>query len=134
MDRQKYGKIGENAASNYLINNNYRIIHRNVHIGRFGEIDIIAEQKSGFWPLTKKTLVFVEVKALTSLKENLGFNPEMHVNERKKRKLLHLGEMYMQNNDMRLDTPWRIDVIAVELDKTTADVKNIRHHENAVHL
>ncbi|MDP3963397.1 MAG: YraN family protein [bacterium] len=129
------GNIGEITASNFVINRKYRIIHRNFHIGRYGEIDIIAQENSGFWPFLRKTNVFIEVK---TLKIDPGkvrdFIPEMHINERKSQKLLNLAQIYLSRNGIPMDSSWRIDVIAVEIDCFTGNILNIRHHKNAIHL
>ena len=56
------GKAGEDAAAAYLEEAGYRIIERNVRLGKY-EIDIIAEDR------LRQMLVFVEVKSRT------GFDP-----------------------------------------------------------
>ena len=55
MTKKQIGKIGEDMACNYLLQNNYKIIDRNFHC-RQGEIDIIAVDN------TTKEMVFIEVK------------------------------------------------------------------------
>lgn len=54
---QTIGKQGENIATKYLIQNNYKILERNFNCC-FGEIDIIAKDKNEY--------VFIEVKTRTS--------------------------------------------------------------------
>lgn len=131
--RTEIGIIGENTASKFLINKNYRIIHRNLHIGNFGEIDIVAEKYDGFWPFYKKTVVFVEVKAMISGGNN-DFNPEIHINKEKSNRLIKLATIFLLKNGHELDTFWQIDVIAVEIEEISLEIKEIRHHENAIHL
>lgn len=132
--RTEIGKFGEDAASDFLINKHYRIIHRNFHIGKFGEIDIIAEKKDGFWPVKKKSLVFIEVKTLVVGHFKKEYDPELRVNRVKQQRLIRLARLYLSKNRTKADTPWQIDVIAVEIDSFTGNIKEIRHHENAVHL
>lgn len=60
MSNKTKGKYGEDIAVNYLIKNGYKIVERNYHFSRYGEIDIIA--------LDNNVLCFVEVKARTSNK------------------------------------------------------------------
>ena len=79
--RAEVGLLGETTASNHLIHRNYRIIHRNFHIGRIGEIDIIAEKSKGIWPFNKNlesmtleedlkdTLISAFVKQFTGLQD-----------------------------------------------------------------
>ncbi|EAX48690.1 protein of unknown function UPF0102 [Thermosinus carboxydivorans Nor1] len=69
------GKMGENAAADYLARNGYKILMRNYRC-RIGEIDIVAERQG--------TIVFVEVKTRSS--EKFGF-PAEAVNYRKQQKL-----------------------------------------------
>lgn len=132
--RTEIGRIGEDTASKFLINKNYRIIHRNFHIGRLGEIDIIAEKREGFWPIQKKNLVFVEVKTLVVGNFKKEYDPEMRVNGKKQERLIRLARLYLAKNRIKADTPWQIDVIAVEINSFTGNIMEIRHHENAVHL
>jgi len=134
-NNKETGNIGEITASKFLLHKNYRIVHRNLHIGNFGEIDIIAEKNDGFWPFYKKNIVFVEVKSLKINPEKVKeFIPEMHINERKAEKLIKLAQIYLSRNRIPMDSSWRIDAIAVEIDCFTGNILNIRHHENAIHL
>ncbi len=57
MDNIEIGKIGENIACGYLVNNNYKIIERNYR-EKMGEIDVIAKSPD-------KTLTFIEVKTIS---------------------------------------------------------------------
>ena len=68
------GKRGENEAERFLRNLRYRVLKRNVRIGRLGEIDIVCS--------FEKRLVFVEVKALVA---QAAFNPEDHIPHAKQR-------------------------------------------------
>jgi len=58
----KQGNAGEDRAARYLQHRAYRIIARNIRIGR-GELDIIAQRQD--------VLVFVEVKAHKSYESAL---------------------------------------------------------------
>ena len=51
----RVGSGGEELAERHLRTGGYRILGRNVHVGRLGEIDLIAERGG--------RIVFVEVKA-----------------------------------------------------------------------
>ena len=138
-DRSETGKFGEDAASEFLLSKNYRIITRNYRIGKLGEIDIIAEKRDGLWPFGKKTVVFVEVKAIVSSKNGktqdsfAAYNPEMRVGPKKQKRLIRLCRTYLAKNRLSYDIPWQIDVIAVETDVFSGEIAEIRHHENAVH-
>jgi putative endonuclease len=100
--RKRLGDWGEGLAANYLQNAGYRIVAakwRSPH----GEIDLIARDGD--------TLVFVEVK---TRRGRLFGAPEEAVTAHKQQKLTLLAQQYMLDHD--LDSPWRIDVVAVELD------------------
>jgi len=138
-DRFETGKFGEDAASEFLLSKNYRIITKNYRIGRIGEIDIIAEKRDGLWPFGKKTVVFVEVKAIVSSKNGktqdsfAAYNPEMRVGPKKQKRLIRLCRTYLAKNRLSYDIPWQIDVIAVEVDAFSGEIAEIRHHENAIY-
>lgn len=129
---KKLGNFGEEIASEFLKNKGYRIICRNYRIGKLGEIDIISEAKDSFLPWKEKRVVFVEVKTLLRDTSYSQYDPELHVNTEKVRRLKRLCQMYLTKNGLKLDIPWQIDVIAVEINALDMSVKSIRHHENAV--
>lgn len=58
---KRLGQSGEQVAAAHLFNSGYTILETN-YTTRFAEIDIIA--------ITKDCLVFVEVKARTSIKKD----------------------------------------------------------------
>ncbi|MCL2844643.1 MAG: YraN family protein [Chitinivibrionia bacterium] len=87
---------------------------RNVHFGKFGEIDIIALDKDG-------TTVFVEVKYNRSSSSAFGA-PEFRINQLKIRQLIKLAQMYIRKNNLH-GKPVRIDAIAI-------DPSGIRHYKN----
>ncbi|MCA9940732.1 MAG: YraN family protein [Anaerolineales bacterium] len=101
-DRKQLGAWGESVAATYLEAHGYRIVQRNWRCAR-GEIDIVAE--------TGETLVFVEVK---TRRGRAWGTPEQAVTPRKAARLLTLAQAYLLAED--LDVPWRVDVMAVELD------------------
>jgi putative endonuclease len=94
------GKKGELLAQEYLLRENYQLLHINWRHGR-REIDIIA-MKSG-------CLVFFEVKTLA--RELFGW-PEQKVNIRKQRNLQLTAEAYMEQMTS-LPKAIRFDIIAI---------------------
>lgn len=94
------GPSSETHAVGLLLQNGYKVIERNFH-SRFGEIDIVA-LKDGY-------LIFVEVKARTSLKYGM---PEEAVTLSKLYKIRKTGEYYSL---LHPDLPkkLRIDVVAL---------------------
>ncbi len=104
MKRKELGTIGEKLARDFLKKRGYRILETNFRC-REGEIDIIA-QKGDY-------LIFIEVRTKTST----GFGtPEESVTSAKKDKLIASALAYLDTHQ-NLPSQWRIDFMAVELDK-----------------
>ena len=100
MTNKELGAIGEELACNYLMNNGYRLLHRNWRNGRY-EIDIVA--------LKDNELHFVEVKTRTSIYKDK--EPIMAVNREKMR---HIGRAGMQYKYYyHLYYPFVIDAIGI---------------------
>ncbi len=112
---QGTGKIGENLACQYLEKNNYKIIKRNFRC-RQGEIDIIAYDK------TTNELVFVEVKARTSLKYG---RPSEAVERVKQQHIKNVAKYYIFKNKIA-DKPTRFDVIEVFLNNSNYKIEHIK--------
>lgn len=107
------GKIGEDLARDYLVKQGYQIVAANFHT-RFGEIDIIAQDKD--------ILVFVEVKT----KQSLDFGPpEAMFTLRKYDRVKRMATVYLKGRDV----PCRIDLIAIVLD-TNHQPLSINHYQN----
>lgn len=118
MRRKDTGILGEKLARDFLERRGYRIWETNYRCPE-GEIDIIAEDKD--------CLVFVEVRTKKSLEFG---SPEESITAAKRGRLRAVALRYLQahNNLPRL---WRIDVVAVELDKR-GKLSRIELIENAV--
>ncbi len=116
--RKKLGAWGESVAAHNLEAQGYRIVTRNWHCQQ-GEIDLIAQANDDL-------LIFVEVK--TRRGRDMG-SPEEGLTPRKSRKLIQLAQIYLANHD--LDVDWRIDLVAVELDKS-GKLLRCEHIPNAV--
>jgi putative endonuclease len=104
--RKNFGDSAERLAAMHLEKNGYRILARNVRT-RFGEIDLIAEDGDG--------IAFVEVKARRTRAHGA---PEEALTPRKQLRLVQLADAFIAEHEMFQDKAWRIDVVAVELDKT----------------
>ena len=104
LSRRQRGDIGEKLARKHLQGLGYKILETNFR-SREGEIDIIAQDK--------EELVFVEVRTRAS--DEFG-TPEESVTAAKKEKLISLALAYLQTHP-HLPSLWRIDVVAVELDR-----------------
>jgi putative endonuclease len=109
------GKIGEDLAAQYLIQQGYTIVQRNFYFQK-AEIDIIAQKEAG-------VIVMVEVKT-----RNSAFfgDPQSFVTPGKIKLLVKAADEYIRES--ALDVEVRFDIIAVL--KNSSEEK-IEHIENA---
>ncbi len=91
------GKLGEDMAAKYLLDNGFRIVCRNWHYGR-KEVDIIA--------MDADVLVFVEVK--TRVRE---MSPNDLISYNKVRYLEEAAEVYIRDSKHCGDA--RFDIVKV---------------------
>ncbi len=118
MKRRDTGIFGEKLAGDFLGRNGYHILETNYRCP-LGEIDIIAT--------CADTLVFVEVRTKKSLRFG---SPEESITPAKMARLRAAAAHYGQNHD-NLPSLWRIDVVAIVLDRNN-QVSRIELIENAV--
>ena len=93
MNNKEIGAFGEDAACEYLEDNDYEILERNFRL-KFAEVDIIAKKDD--------CTVFIEVK---TRKNNLYGEPSEYVNYRKQQRIRDAASCYVdiENTDMRFD-------------------------------
>jgi putative endonuclease len=108
------GNVGEDLATNYLIENKYKILERNLRLS-VGEIDILAEVRG--------IIVIVEVKTVKG--SNFGLAQDL-VRFKKQNKLKLLASAISQLYPKRT---LRIDIIGIDM---SGDEPHIEHLENAV--
>ena len=96
----EFGKAAEKAAADFLKAQGYKILERN-YKNKFGEIDIIAQQKG--------VICFLEVKARHSL--SLG-TPQEAVSLSKQRQISRVAVSYLKSKHL-LERPARFDVLAL---------------------
>lgn len=109
------GANGEDLACELLQQKGYRILQRNLRMGK-AELDIIAHQNG--------VLVFVEVKTRTN--DEFGY-PEEFVNRRKQRMILNAADAYILKIGWQEDI--RFDIVAV----TMSNPPELFHIEDAFH-
>lgn len=124
QSRQELGRWGEAHAADYLLQQGYTVIARNVRTP-YGEIDLIVQQFSKITE-DEAITVFVEVKTRTS--KTFGY-PEEAITPRKQLHLVSAAQHYLQEHP-DLDKNWRIDVIAIERYPERSPI--INHFENAL--
>lgn len=105
------GKIGEEAAVEFLLQNGYKILERN-WVFQKAEIDIIAQSEN--------TLAIVEVKTRSSLDFGL---PQDFVKPKKIQLLVKAVNEYVQQHD--LSASIRFDIIAVHKNNDHLQVEHL---------
>lgn len=123
-ERRRFGDKGEDLAADFLRARGFRIIARQVRIGRLGEIDLVCADPTSPKGLRGASgeIVFVEVK--TRRDRTFG-PPEEAVTPSKLGKLRRAVEAWLAGRGLA-DAPHRIDVVAVDL---TGERPVIRHLE-----
>ncbi len=119
--RKNLGDSAERVAALYLEQHGLRILARNVRT-RAGEIDLIAEEGD--------ELAFVEVKARRGTRYGA---PEEAITPRKQLQLVNLADAFMAQQREFAGRPWRIDVVAIQLDRA-GKVIRLNHIKHAVML
>jgi len=105
--RAALGAHGEDIATDLLRARGYTIEGRNYHC-RYGELDLICRHGS--------TVVFCEVKTRRSA---IYGAPEEALTPRKLARLMLAAQTYLAAHDLE-DADWRLDVVAIELDRRGA--------------
>jgi len=105
------GKLGEEMATDYLINKGYEILVRNYRFGR-DEVDIIAK--------IDDYIVFVEVKTRAN---NFMGEPEEAVSKSKQKRIIKVANNYLIEND--LDNEGRFDIFGIIINQKTKSVKHL---------
>lgn len=122
--KSQLGKFGEDAACQHLIKNGYKIIVRNFR-KPWGEVDIIAKAPD-------KTLVFVEVKAVSNYDYDNDYDsiqPEEQLTKTKLQKLQRTASLYAGHFPKLINNKkgWRIDLLALTVSQKDCV---INHYEN----
>ena len=115
---RELGIHGERVAEERLVDLGYRILDRNWSWPG-GELDLVAEQNG--------EIVFVEVKARRS--QTLG-PPEESITRAKREKLIQTAHVYL-GSVKRQDSPWRIDVVAIDMERDGTVIR-LEHIVSAV--
>lgn len=118
-NRRRKGSVYERLAAIYLQNQGLRILHRNFHDGRKGEIDLVCDDRG--------TLVFAEVKYR---KRHTAGYAEEAVTPLKQRTICNTARYYVCRYHIEDTRPMRFDVIAIE-DTDTPGRVHIRWIRNA---
>lgn len=121
ISKRESGNIGEQIAIEFLIKNRYKILERNYRVKNIGEIDIIAEKS--------EKLIFFEVKK-RNVKHVYDFPIGFSINQKKRRNLKKICEIYLSNHNRR-DDEWRVDALLISVDDQNKIIKT-EHLENVL--
>lgn len=119
----RLGRFGEAAAAAYLQRNGFALVARNWRCPA-GEIDLVATHGD--------QVIFVEVRTRRA-DGAMPALPETSVDALKARRLVQLAYTYLAEHEGSGDRAWRIDVIAVEVDRA-GRIARLEHIEHAVEL
>lgn len=100
-DRRQLGRQAEELAVGWLEGQGWKILARNLWLGRLGEIDILAERRG--------VLHVVEVKALYGADYN--FRPEDHLTPAKHKRLVRLARYLLNRYNKEA---CQIDLVAIQ--------------------
>lgn len=124
--RRQLGRAGESLAIGILEKAGLRVIERNWRCSA-GEIDIVAEEREpDFVSGGDRVCWRVLVEVRTRRGEAFG-TALQSITPRKEAKMREVALHYVQTTDWR--GPWRIDVVALQMDRTgrLLSVEHIRH-------
>ncbi len=112
---RREGARGEEIAARFLVEQGYRIVERNFHFRRKGEIDIIAREG--------EYLVFCEVKMRTNDEYGL---PEYAVTPMKQETIRRVASAYLAVKGVS-GQPCRFDVVAIRFEGNTPAITLLRN-------
>lgn len=122
--RKETGNLGERIAANYFKARGCEILEMNFEnrFGyRVGEIDVVARD------VKNNEIIFAEVKTRQKGTTNSSA-PEIAISRGKYRKLSKIISKYLRKHNL-LDSNYRLDAIAIELDMKTrkANLKHLKY-------
>jgi len=117
--RKRLGDFGEQAAAVHLLRQGYELLARKWRCAG-GEFDLVMRDGA--------TLVFVEVRTRSG--PSAG-SAEESVNRAKQVRLIALAYTYLEATSMPEDVIWRIDVVAIAIDRAGRIIR-LHHIRNAV--
>jgi putative endonuclease len=109
MVSKKYkGYIGEKLAEDWLKNRGFKIVYKNLKVGKIGEVDLVCEKDGVHY--------FVEVKS--SFNYDLDFPPEFHFNKSKFMKIVKMANLIANKQNF---SRWKIALLTIS--KNSKNVK-----------
>lgn len=124
-EHNKIGKIGEDIAVKYLLDNKFNIVERN-YLCKIGEIDIISHESN--------SIIFIEVKSkkVRSFTEvnDLYYKPEDNMSYKKKlrmRRAIRHYLSYKKIDEYKKDIEVMLVVVFIEEISKKAKIKLYRN-------
>ncbi|MDR3128511.1 MAG: YraN family protein [Bifidobacteriaceae bacterium] len=108
------GRFGESLVERDCWRRGWRVLDKNWHYSKYGELDLIASDG--------QQIIFIEVKTRTSI--NYGF-PIEAINKKKRTKLRTLAKAWLDNNG-KTDWPYRIDSFTVLFNGQNPKINHLR--------
>lgn len=112
LEKQETGRIAEEEAESYLIEQGLQLIQRNFR-SKTGEIDLIMRDKD--------SVVFIEVRCRKSM---LFGGAAASVDRKKQMKLIRTAQYYLMSHVAYANKPCRFDVVAIQKDQEIDWIKN----------
>jgi putative endonuclease len=116
--RKKLGDFGEQAAAAHLIKQGYTLLARKWR-GPGGELDLVMRDGA--------ELVFIEVRT----RRDAAGMAEESVGPAKQARLIALAYTYLEAAALPGDIAWRIDVVALDVDRA-GRIARLEHIRDAV--
>jgi putative endonuclease len=116
--RKKLGDFGEQAAATYLIRQGYALLARQWR-GPGGELDLVMREGA--------ELVFVEVRT----RRGAAGLAEESIGRAKQARLIALAYAYLEAAALPEDIVWRIDVVALDVDRA-GRIARLEHIRDAI--
>lgn len=117
--RKKLGDFGEQAAAAHLVRQGMRVLERKWRCAE-GELDLVLQDGPA--------LVFVEVR---TRRAGAPGSAEESVGAAKQARLIALAYRYCAAHGLDEQAPWRIDVVALEVDQR-GRIARLTHIPHAV--
>ena len=110
------GRKGEDHAVQFLQKHGYRILNRNVHIGKHDEIDVIAVDPHD------NVLAFIEVK--TRSRAGDEYVPSLNLTREKRMRMFRAARRWMTTHNY--DGGYRFDLIGIAGNTVVEHILDVR--------
>ena len=117
--RRKLGDFGEQVAAAHLTKQGYQVLVRKWRCAG-GELDLVLRDEA--------TLVFVEVR---TRRGDAAGSAEASVSRSKQDRLIALAYAYLEATGAPEHGTWRIDVVAIDIDRS-GRVARLHHIRDAI--